>query len=218
MINDGIADLITGGPGGNGNGDVGYHIGVVTAWDDATAANTVLVNGQSFGDLRVITAGPAIGIAAGDTVVLLRAQTQYFILGKVAATGASAAMRSKSDFVSPQEGTSSTTFTDLTTVGPTVPTYIGSSGSALVMTSTTVVCPVNVTARMSFAISGATTQTAAAYRGCRFYSGEAGAFISLSNAVQVIGLNQGSTTFTAKYLSDGGSTDFVNRSLIVIPF
>lgn len=202
---------------GNGNTDIGMHTGVVQAWDDTTGLNSVLINGSTFDNLSVITAGPAINIEAGDTVVIFRIQTQYFIFGKVAAAGASAAMRSVSDFTAAGESTSSSTFTDLATVGPTVTAYVGPSKQALVMLSTSVTVPIAVTARMSFAISGASTQAAATFRSAHYFSGEAGAIIRLSNIVQVVDLTPGLNTFTAKYLSDGGSTAFVNRSLAVIP-
>lgn len=219
MLNDDIGGLFAQQPG-NGNTDLGYHIGVVTAWDDNTGSNTVLVNESVFTDLRVITAGPAINIAKNDTVVLLRAQTQYFILGKVAAVGAGAATRSVSSFLTNQEGTTSTTYTDLTTAGPSVTAYVGASGQVLVMLSAQIICDAGTQGSMSFAISGASTQSASDFRGARRYNGTASnetLFTSTANIVQVINLASGSTTFTAKYRTSGGSATFVNRSLIVIP-
>jgi hypothetical protein len=195
--------------------------GLVMAWDDATASNVVRVNGTDLQDLRVITAGPAISIEAGDTVELLKTKTQYFILGKVAAPGASAAIRSVSDFVTTGASITSTTFTDLSgSSGPTASVYVGSSGKVLVMTSCFLDTPgAGSGGQMSFALSGANVQSAVGYRGAWYYSDQAGARITISGIVQVVGLAPGLTTFTSKYLSmTGGSVSFLNRSLIVIPF
>jgi hypothetical protein len=197
--------------------DAKFHMGAVTKWDDGTGENTVFINGSEFTDLRVVTAGPAINIEEGDTVLVIRVQTQWFIMGKVAAPGASAAVRSVSDYIDANESTTNGALSDLTTTGPTVTTYIGPSGKALVLVSATLDVPPNAQAIMSFALSGANNEIAKGFRGAQFLS-TISTFITLSRSIQVINLNPGQTTFTAKYSSgSGGRSFFQNRSLVVIP-
>ena len=69
---------------------------------------------------------------------------------------------------------------------------------------------------MGFAISGATTRDA----GYSTYGvALMGNDVSRASAVSVVtGLNPGSNTFTAKYMTNGsGAAYFMNRDIIVIP-
>lgn len=115
--------------------------------------------------------------------------------------------------VTTAEATSSTTYADLTTVGPSV----------TVTTRTTAIVRVsgfatsggnNNPAYMSYAVSGATTIAAA--------DTTAGVGVSLAGTCViyegiVTGLTAGSNTFTAKYKTTSGSAAFTRRSITVIP-
>lgn len=222
MRSDDIAALMVAGMQSQvtGNTDIGYHLGTVLSWDDTTGLNSVQINGATFNNLRVITAGPGISIATGDTIVVLRYQTSYFIMGKVAAPGAGAAIRSVSAYVDPGGGTASATYVDLATAGPSVTTYIGPSGKALVFLSTYCNSAAGITGWMSFALSGANTAAASDIRAAHQWAQSSNLLTTMSRIVQVEGLLQGGTTFTAKYRKDGTGADpgFANRSLVVIPF
>ena len=203
----------------SGTTDIGYHIGTVLSWDDITAANTIRINGNEFNNLRVITAGPAINIEEGDTVVVMRFQTQYFILGKVAAPGAGAAMRAVAGFEPGAVTASSTDWADLG--GPYVSTYIGPSRKALILVSCTTNCGDNAAGCMSFAISGATNQDPNGFRGTWLNPAGDRVAVSTTQVVflsQADGLNQGQTTFSARYYADNGSAIFDTRSITVFPF
>ena len=84
-----IADLITEGVRGTqGPKDSAYHTGIVRTWDNLTGANQIEVNGVILSNLRTLRAGITSQYNPGETVVLLRKQTQYFILGRVAGVSA----------------------------------------------------------------------------------------------------------------------------------
>jgi hypothetical protein len=131
------------------------------------------------------------------------------------ATPAGSSPTSATDYVSAYEGTSSGSFTNLTTTGPTVTMTTGTK----VLIS--VACEMNIDASnrsgfMSFDISGATTQTAieryciSAYVPGQIYW-QAGA------TYLVTGLTAGSNTFTAKYKTNGaGIVYFTDRTITVI--
>jgi hypothetical protein len=85
-----IADLITRGiKGPQGPEDSAFHTGIVRSWDVLSGANTVEVNGVILPNLKALTAGIGVRYSAGDTVVLVRKQTQFFIMGRVSAPGGS---------------------------------------------------------------------------------------------------------------------------------
>lgn len=84
-----IADLITQGvQGPTGSDDSGWHVGRILTWDSLNGLNSVLVNNATLTNLKALT--PSIGTeyAPGQTVLIVRKQTQYFILGPVQTPGA----------------------------------------------------------------------------------------------------------------------------------
>ncbi|MFD4196615.1 hypothetical protein [Amycolatopsis thermoflava] len=205
-----------------GNTDVGYHLGLVRDWDEATGLNVVEISGNQFSNLRVITAGTAVSISEGDTVVVLRYQTSYFILGKVAAPGAGAALRARQAVVETFQQTTSTTWTDLATVGPVVENvYIGPSRTCMVVVSAGLYNN-NGFAYMGFAVSGASTIAPAGYRSA-FWANTANLPINTTGTQVAIltaadGLSSGFNTFTAKYRAQGpASAGFDGRVITVIP-
>jgi hypothetical protein len=118
--------------------------------------------------------------------------------------------------VSTAQSTTSTSYTDLTTTGPSVTLTTGSSviisiGASLVKTS----AGSGNTGFIAVAVSGATTVAAAdgngAYDAC-----ETSAFgTTIARRFKLSGLNSGSNTFTLKYRCDGGTWEFKNRDIIV---
>lgn len=210
-----------------GNTDIGYHTGVVKAWDTLTGLNSVDINGVTFNNLKVLSTGDSIMLAAGDTVVIMRFQTQYFILGRVAAPGLGASLATRTARVNPNESTSSTTFTDLTTFGPTVPdVYIGSSRRCLVMVSATVAGGPQFGGYAAFEVTGASTIPAVGANGV--YGAFTGASGGMQSSLAVViplsaddGLNAGRNTFTMKYRREASYPDtafFNTRILTVIPY
>jgi hypothetical protein len=83
-----IADLLTQGlQGPTGADDSGWHVGQIISWSSTTGLNSVRINGATLTNLKALT--PSIGTeyAPGQTVLIVRKQTQYFILGPVTTPG-----------------------------------------------------------------------------------------------------------------------------------
>lgn len=84
-----IADLLTAGiQGPTGADDSGWHVGRILSWSSTTGLNTVLVNGAQLTNLKALTPSLGTEYAPGQTVLIVRKQTQYFILGPVTVPGA----------------------------------------------------------------------------------------------------------------------------------
>jgi len=84
-----IADLLTQGlQGPTGSDDSGWHVGKIITWSSSTGLNSVQIQGSVLTNLKALT--PSIGTeyAPGQTVLVVRKQTQYFILGPVTTPGA----------------------------------------------------------------------------------------------------------------------------------
>ena len=122
-------------------------------------------------------------------------------------------------FVSSSETTTSATFTNLTTSGPTVTLTVPATGVVLVMmTATMFTNEANSAAVVGLSVSGANTIAP----GDDIYnvSPAAGASATTTSSISKLltGLNPGSTTFTMKYRRAGGvNATFGNRTLVVIP-
>jgi hypothetical protein len=120
--------------------------------------------------------------------------------------------------VNDSEPTNSTTWTDLSTPGPSVTVTI-TSGKALVILTANIHSDINKLAVMSFAISGNTTDLPSWYE-CLMLgaiSATTENIIQASAMYVRTGLSNGSNTFTAKYMVTGGTGYFAKRSIIVIP-
>lgn len=124
-------------------------------------------------------------------------------------------------YIAADEGTTSASYTNLTTAGPAVAVVIGSTGKCLVSMYTTLYNTVaGDLAAMSYALSGATTRAAldiVALSFCPSVAGTAGGS-RLGATIPDFGLAAGSTTFTAKYAAlTGGTAHFTDRRLVVTP-
>lgn len=121
-----------------------------------------------------------------------------------------------SDRIDTVQTTTSNTYTNLATVGPTVTILTGTAVEvtvcAYIASSTT-----SNTGYMGFAVSGATSRAAADVDSCQLSSGVAGIGATVSRTFKITGLTAGNNTFTAKYRRDGGSGTwtFSLRSLTV---
>lgn len=120
------------------------------------------------------------------------------------------------------ESTTSTSFTDLTTAGPSVSGVDVVTGRALVLLGGALVANPGEAPVMGFEISGATSREADDFGGVlALFAGAAGDAVALTTTavVPVDGLNEGTHTFTAKYKSDQGGTALFNqRALTVIAY
>lgn len=246
---DGIADLISSSlRSPEGPEDAGFHTGLVLTWDRTTGLNTVQVNGVVMSNLKALQGGIPAWYATGDTVVIIRKQTQYFIMGRVAAPGFGAG----SGPVSSGSGlnvvfNTANLWADAPGFAntPQITTYIGNSRACIV----TMACEVYVRVGdpafspsgdvhnplaeggISVAITGATTiapdtyAPQSAFNRLEYFN-HSGALEVVQSLISInrtwminpsVGLNVGSTTFTMKYKTQGGTVQFANPNLIVIP-
>ena len=117
----------------------------------------------------------------------------------------------QSAIVTNNESTSSTSFTNLTTLGPQVTVTVGDAGVVLVLFRAQVASGAG---NMGIEMSGANTQ-AVQQEDAAFQQ-------SIGNQTKAgfklyTGLNPGSTNFTAKYKADTGTAQFLRRYIAVIP-
>ncbi len=125
------------------------------------------------------------------------------------------------DSVLVTETTTSTSYTDLDTFGPSVTVETGAQALVIVHGQAQNTDSTG-SARMSYETSGATSQGPADNRSVGVFGG-AGVSITTSTlamhgAGAGLDLTPGSHTFTAKYSVSGGTGEFRHRRLIVIPF
>lgn len=122
------------------------------------------------------------------------------------------------DTVATSQGTSSTSYTDLATVGPTVTVTTGVSAIVFLRANASNATATNVSS-MCFAVSGASTVAAADSNSISLVNSGTAAGNRFGAAFLVESLTPGSSTFQAKYKSSGATTaTFADRQLAVIPF
>lgn len=127
-------------------------------------------------------------------------------------TGASSAS------VTTLQSTASTSYTDLATSGPAVTLTIGANGLALVCIGAVADNATgNQASIMGYAVSGATTVAATDATCGWMYSNTGGQVGGISRTYLHTGLTAGSNTFTAKYRATGGTGDFQQRTISVVP-
>lgn len=123
-----------------------------------------------------------------------------------------------SDSVLTSETTTSTSYTDLTTPGPSLTISTGPKAfvamSALVSNSTG-----GAQAFMAVEVSGASSFSASDNFSIRYESSNANDLVQCSYASMYSdSLTSGSNVFTCKYKVSSGTGTFINRRLVVIPF
>lgn len=116
--------------------------------------------------------------------------------------------------VATQQTTTSTTFTDLTTVGPAVTFTVPSSGKVEVTVSGQLFNSAGNFTLMGFALSGGNTLAASDSKALLVFGVNA---VQAGIPILLTGLTPGSTTFTAKYRVSGGTGTFINRKIHVRP-
>ena len=180
----------------------------------ASAINPTIVDAK--GDIIAATAADTVArLAVGSNNTVLTADSSTATGLKWAAVSASPA--SATAEVTANESTSSSSYTNLATTGPSVTITTGTK--ALV----TVTCFMQQNSSsggygyMSFDVTGASSISASDTRAVynrMVYSSDDGMRASVTTLVT--GLTAGSNTFTAKYKSSPSTTSFNNRSIIVV--
>ncbi|WP_326564563.1 hypothetical protein [Micromonospora peucetia] len=179
------------------------------AWSTPLTAvsNSALTAAQWNASVRdnLLMTAPALATAAGRIFVT----TGLNALAERAVGSAT---------INTQETTTSGSYTDLATVGPTVTLTTGTN-VIVILTACLFNSVAGSTAQMGFQVSGATS-VAPSLNQSLIYESSASADISqMSVVVPVGGLTAGTNTFTAKYRADpSGTATFLRRSLLVLPF
>lgn len=118
------------------------------------------------------------------------------------------------DVVTTSQDTTSTSYTDLATVGPDVTADTGPQ--ALVIVRGAISNSGTGSSRMSYAVSGASSVVAADAQ-CVGVFGTAGTGALASDVSLITGLTPGSNTFTAQYRVSSGTGTFSTRRITVFP-
>lgn len=216
---------------------LGFRQGTVLTWNQATAENTVDVGGATLTNVPILNTSEALLLGEGDVVGILTAGASWFILGRVTIPGtpeAASALTAVSSgiaagTVSTQQTTTSTTYGDLATVGPSATVTIRATGKALVIVSAQMAYAESATqetgAAVSFVASGANSLATSSQRSVNSWLSVGGPPASIGRTDQygatfyLSGLNTGATTFTLKYKSQmaGKTAYFADRVIVVWP-
>lgn len=144
---------------------------------------------------------------------LATAASQIFVS---TAVNAIAARVPTSASVSTAQGTTTTTYTDLATVGPAITVTTGTI--AIVMFASGMSTSVNdTTALASVAVSGASSVAANDAWSIQMDGITAGNVVRYSGVHIFTGLTPGSNTFTMKYRAGANTSTFRNREINIIP-
>lgn len=130
--------------------------------------------------------------------------------------GASAAYVAKAGVqfqaVAATESTTSATYVDLTTVGPSVTVNVGAAGRLLILLAATAYnSTANGSNPVSVALSGANTLAAADTHAVVFASPNTTLGFAQTEFLILTGLAAGSTTVTVKYRAGGGTSTYSQR-------
>lgn len=118
------------------------------------------------------------------------------------------------DYISTSQTTTSTSYVDLATVGPTV-TFTFNAFAVIRISGQLSGSTASTESYMSFAVSGATTLAAADTRAVAVQGTDTKKY-TYYVALDSTSLNAGSNTLTAKYKSSTGTATFADRELSVI--
>jgi hypothetical protein len=127
-----------------------------------------------------------------------------------------ATLRADTNAVATTQTTTSTSYTDLATAGPSVTVTTGTK-ALVIVGAFSYNSAVGNSSFMSAAVSGASTVAASDDICFSYAPATSNTDISrASRAILLTGLTAGSNTFTAKYRASGGTASFGNRTITVI--
>lgn len=116
------------------------------------------------------------------------------------------------------QSTTSTSFVDLATAGPTVSVIVGASGRLAVWLAANAYNSLAENfALMAFALSGANTQAASDNEAATLRARLATSGEDIGKLVILSGLTPGLTTVTAKYRAQNGTANFRRRAVLAVP-
>jgi hypothetical protein len=122
------------------------------------------------------------------------------------------------DFLTTPETTTSTTYVDLATVGPSVSAVTGAYALVIIGGQVGATTAAAASARMSFDVTGATTLAASDSRAFGKVGGTTDLYVIGSGLYLLTTLNPGTNVFTAKYRVSSGTGTFDDRRIAVFPY
>jgi hypothetical protein len=171
---------------------------LVNTINEASAGNGVTIDSLNIKDGKLNT---------NDSVV-----TANITNGSVTPSKLSSA--SSAGYIATSQTTTSTSYTDLATAGPSVTVSVGANGLVLLSWSARILNSGSNYTAIGFVASGA--NTIAATDTNTFATGT-GTDMTSGRTTLLTGLNAGSTTFTLKYRVAGGTGTYIDRRLSAIP-
>lgn len=226
----------------SGPEDTAFYTGKVITWDNLSGVNTVMVNDVVLSNLSAMQMGIGLSYGAGDVVLVMRKQSQYFIVSKIGVPGSTKSTTGSAPLYTAANGGALTGATggwrDLDSGAinsPVLTARIG--GNALVAFGAAYVSTNNSSVEMSVEISGDSTWVAGSFLGQSLHTGNNnGANFGptvLSAPSKIVGFyrgtrlasgsfDPGTITFAIKYrlgLFNNGTGATVNQPwMCVIPF
>lgn len=221
MKTDDLAPLMVAPKADGPSQAVSFRQGTITAFNQITLENTVVMGGTVLTDLPLLGVGESTLLTPGSVVGLLvvgsGATKTVAILGRLVTPDTDDAanavsLESSRTYVATVHNadfTTRATFGDIANVGPSVDVVIGPSGRALVTLAAKVSYgAINGTAggTMGYAVSGASTVAADDTQALTFLLQDTNGQTTVINAacrvLPIEGLTPGVNTFTAKYLAN----------------
>lgn len=193
--------------------------GAVTAAKLAATAAIQPTIVDAKGDIIAATGSDAVArVAVGTNGQVLTADSAESAGVKWATPTPSAITAVASDSVLTAQTTSSTSFTDLATAGPSVTVTTGTEALVTISAILGQGADAGQTIHAGVAVSGAST-IAASTNYSLFLNGDdfvsSSGNVSLSTTFKLTGLTAGSNTFTMKYKCSSSSARFENRHITV---
>lgn len=187
---------------------------------------TILSKGSAF--LACLVLGAYLGspahaactipntLANGQVADATKVMGNFSAVAACADAAAAAAGQTAGSRVTATEATSSTSYTDLATFGPSVTLTTGTEAYITISAVSSKTTPNNAyTAFISIEVSGATTIAPVDANGTLVASPGSGFATPMSTRYKLTGLTPGANTFTMKYRVDGQTFSFRNRSIVV---
>lgn len=202
-------------PGGPANDSIVVRIGQVQSVDTTNHVALCTIAGGSVNVPVGIVDGLYPGVNAFVAVLIWG--TSYLLIGTVDGSVLSVASplsNPTGGTVNTSQTTSSTSYGDLATTGPSATVITGSNALVTISTQGSTTSTADG-ANMSFAISGSTVVAANDNQSVSITSTTN---TTGSETFPVTGLTPGSNTFTAKYRAvTGGTATFLRRNIVVYP-
>lgn len=214
-----------------------FRKGTIITFDPVTLANTVLVGETIMSNLALLGVAEADTYVTGAQVVIHLFEGSWAIVGRYVTPNTAAATDAVnrlgngtvSASVLAGESTTSTSFTDLTTVGPIVNAIVKGSGKLLVVLSASMLAQDTGASSGAYmavdvvASNGTTVITAAAFLGPLGFEYSDNASHLIGDSIHaartsLLSLSPDAYTLTAKYSSASGGNDanFFNRNVTCI--